>query len=149
VHEGKLIEDLLKEFQQKRIHLAIVVDEFGGTSGIITLEDIMEEIIGDIKDEFDTDDPQFRKIDERNFVIEGKTLINDAARMMGLSSDTFNEVRGDSGSLGGLLMELSGKFPAVNETISYQHFDFTVLEVDKMRIRRIKVTINERSEEED
>jgi gliding motility-associated protein GldE len=149
VHEGKLIEDLLKEFQQKRIHLAIVVDEFGGTSGIVTLEDIMEEIIGDIKDEFDEDDPQFRKIDDRNFVIEGKTLINDAARMMGLSSDTFDEVRGDSDSLGGLLMELSGKFPAVNETISYQNFDFTVLEVDKMRIRRVKITINDDLEEEE
>ncbi len=147
VHEGKLIEDLLKEFQQKRIHLAIVVDEFGGTSGIVTLEDIMEEIIGDIKDEFDEDDPQFRKIDERNFVIEGKTLINDAARMMGLPSDTFDDVRGDSDSLGGLLLEISGKFPAVNETISYQNFDFTVLEVDKMRIRRVKVTINEDMEE--
>lgn len=149
VHEGKLIEDLLKEFQQKRIHLAIVVDEFGGTSGIVTLEDIMEEIIGDIKDEFDEDDPQFRKIDDRNFVIEGKTLINDAARMMGLSSDTFDEVRGDSDSLGGLLMEMSGKFPAVNETISYQNFDFTVLEVDKMRIRRVKITINDELEEEE
>ncbi len=143
VHEGKLIEDLLKEFQQKRIHLAMVVNEFGGTSGIVTLEDIMEEIIGDIKDEFDEEDPQFKKIDDRNFVIEGKTPINDVARMMGFPSDTFDTVRGAADSLGGLMMELSGKFPAVNETITYHNFDFTVLEVDKMRIRRVKVTINE------
>jgi len=149
VHEGKLIEDLLKEFQQKRIHLAIVVDEFGGTSGIVTLEDIMEEIIGDIKDEFDEDDPQFKKIDDRNFIIEGKTLLNDVCRMIGLPSDTFEKVRGDSDSLGGLIMEICGKFPAVNETVSYENFDFTVLETDKMRIRRVKLTINDPVEEEE
>ncbi len=149
VHEGKLIEDLLHEFQQKRIHLAVVVDEFGGTSGIVTLEDIMEEIIGDIKDEFDEDDPMFRKIDDRNFLFEGKTLINDACRMMGVPTDTFEKVRGDSDSLGGLILEISGKFPAVNETVSWEHYEFTVLEVDKMRIRRVKVTLNEVSAAED
>jgi gliding motility-associated protein GldE len=149
VHEGKLIEDLLHEFQQKRIHFAIVVDEFGGTSGIITLEDIMEEIIGDIKDEFDEDDPMFRKIDEHNFLFEGKTLINDMCRMIGIPSDTFENIRGESDSLGGLILEISGKFPAVNEMVSYQNFDFTVLEVDKMRIRRVKVTMNEPVDEEE
>jgi gliding motility-associated protein GldE len=149
VHEGKLIEDLLHEFQQKRIHFAIVVDEFGGTSGIITLEDIMEEIIGDIKDEFDEDDPMFRKIDENNFLFEGKTLINDMCRMIGIPSDTFENIRGESDSLGGLILEISGKFPAVNEMVSYQNFDFTVLEVDKMRIRRVKVTMNEAVDEEE
>ncbi len=150
VHEGKLIEDLLHEFQQKRIHLAVVVDEFGGTSGIVTLEDIMEEIIGDIKDEFDEDDPMFRKIDDRNFLFEGKTLINDMCRMMGIPTDTFEDIRGESDSLGGLILEISGKFPAVNETVSYKEFELTVLEVDKMRIRRVKVTINEpETDEED
>jgi CBS domain containing-hemolysin-like protein len=149
VHEGKLIEDLLKEFQQKRIHFAIVVDEFGGTSGIITLEDIMEEIIGDIKDEFDEDDPQFRKIDDHNFLFEGKTLINDMCRMMGLPTDTFDEVRGESDSLGGLILEISGRFPAVNETVRSGAFEFTVLEVDKMRIKRVKVTIDESDDEEE
>lgn len=149
VHEGKLIEDLLHEFQQKRIHFAVVVDEFGGTSGIVTLEDIMEEIIGDIKDEFDEDDPQFKKIDDYNFLIEAKTLINDVCRMIGVPYDTFDKVRGESDSLGGLIMEISGKFPAVNETISFENYDFTVLEVDKMRIHRVKVTINETAEEED
>lgn len=147
VHEGKLIEDLLHEFQQKRIHLAVVVDEFGGTSGIVTLEDIMEEIIGDIKDEFDEEDVNYKKLDDHNYIFEGKTLINDVCRVIGLPSDTFDNVRGESDSVAGLLLEISGKFPAVNETVTYQHFDFTVLETDKMRIRRIKLTINEPSEE--
>lgn len=149
VHEGKLIEDLLHEFQQKRIHFAVVVDEFGGTSGIVTLEDIMEEIIGDIKDEFDEDDPMYRKIDERNFLFEGKILINDMCRIMGVPTDTFENVRGESDSLGGLILEISGKFPAVNETASFEQYEFTVLEVDKMRIRRVKVTVNEPQGEEE
>lgn len=148
VHEGKLIEDLLKEFQQKRIHFAIVVDEFGGTSGIVTLEDIMEEIIGDIKDEFDEEDLHFKKIDDHNFIFEGKTLINDVCRLIGEPSDTFDNVRGESDSLAGLILEISGKFPAINETISYEQFDFTVLQIEKMRIQRIKLTINELDESE-
>jgi gliding motility-associated protein GldE len=142
VHENKFIEDLLKEFQQKRIHLAIVVDEFGGTSGIVTLEDIMEEIIGDIKDEFDEEDISFKKIDENNYIFEGKTLINDVCRVIAEPPETFEHVRGESDSLAGLILEISGKFPAVNETISFENFDFTILEIDKMRIKRVKVTIN-------
>jgi gliding motility-associated protein GldE len=147
VHETKLIEDLLKEFQQKRIHFAIVVDEFGGTSGVVTLEDIMEEIIGDIRDEFDEEDLHFKKIDDHNYIFEGKTLINDVCRLIGEPSDTFENVRGESDSLGGLILEISGKFPAVNETISYEQFDFTVLNIDRMRIERVKLTINEADEE--
>ncbi len=146
VHEGKLIEDLLKEFQQKRIHFAVVVDEFGGTSGIVTLEDIMEEIIGDIKDEFDEEDLHYKKIDDHNYIFEGKTLINDVCRLIGEPSDTFDTVRGESDSLAGLILEISGKFPAVNETVSYEHYDFTVLNIDKMRIQRVKLTINELDE---
>ena len=142
VHEGKFIEDLLKEFQLKRIHFAVVVDEFGGTSGIVTLEDIMEEIIGDIKDEFDDDEHQFKRIDDNNFIFEGKTLINDVCRIIGLPSDTFEDVREESDSIAGLVLEISGKFPAVNETVSYQNYDFTVLNLDKMRIQRVKITIN-------
>lgn len=142
VHEGKLIEDLLHEFQQKRIHFAVVVDEFGGTSGILTLEDIMEEIIGDIKDEFDEDDLQHKKIDDYNFIFEGKTLINDVCRMTGIPQEAFEEIRGESDSLGGLILEISGKFPSVNETITWDRYDFTVLEIEKMRIRRVKLTIN-------
>lgn len=149
VHEGKLIEDLLKEFQQKRIHLAVVVDEFGGTSGIVTLEDIMEEIIGDIRDEFDEDDVQYKKIDDNNYLFEGKTLINDVCRLIGLSGDTFDEVRDESDSLAGLILEIAGKFPAVNEMVSYKNFDFTVLNLDKMRIQRVKLTIREEQTEEE
>ncbi|HTM65402.1 MAG TPA: gliding motility-associated protein GldE [Flavipsychrobacter sp.] len=142
VPEGKFIEDLLKEFQQKRIHFAVVVDEFGGTSGIVTLEDIMEEIIGDIKDEFDEEDVQFKKLDDNNYIFEGKTLINDVCRIISENPEMFEKVRGESDSIAGLVLEISGKFPAVNETVSYENFDFTVLELDKMRIKRVKMTIN-------
>ncbi len=149
VHEGKLIEDLLKDFQQKRMHMAIVVDEFGGTSGIVTLEDIMEEIIGDIRDEFDDDDLQYKKIDDHNYIVEGKTLINDLCKLVGISADTFDEVRDESDSVAGLILELSGKFPAVNEVVNYKNYDFTVLNLDKMRIQRVKMTINELEDEEE
>jgi len=142
VHEGKLIEDLLKEFQQKRIHFAIVVDEFGGTSGILTLEDIMEEVIGDIRDEFDEDDLHYKKIDNYNYTFEGKTLINDVCRVLGLPSDTFDAVRGESDSLAGLILEIRGKFAAVNDVVKYEQFEFTVLALDKMRIARVKLTIH-------
>ncbi len=148
VHESKLIEDLLKEFQQKRIHFAIVVDEFGGTSGIITLEDIMEEIIGDIKDEFDEEDLNYKKLDENNYIFEGKTLINDVCRVLGVASDSFDAVRGASDSLAGLILEISGRFAAVNETIRYEQYEFTVLALDRMRIQRVKVTIHPPVEEE-
>ena len=149
VHEGKLIEDLLKEFQQKRIHFAIVVDEFGGTSGIITLEDIMEEIIGDIKDEFDEEDLQYKKIDDTNFIFEGKTLINDVCRIIGIPSDTFEKARGESDSLAGLILEISGKFPKVNEVVKQDNYEFTVMALDKMRIQRVKMTIHPAVEEEE
>lgn len=142
VHEGKLIEDLLKEFQQKRQHFAMVVDEFGGTSGIITLEDIMEEIIGDIKDEFDEDDLHYKKIDDSNFVFEGKTLINDVCRILSLPSDEFDSVRGESDSVAGLVLEISGKFVVVNESVKFQQYEFTVVAVEKMRITRVKLTIH-------
>lgn len=149
VHEGKLIEDLLHEFQQKRIHFAVVVDEFGGTSGIVTLEDIMEEIIGEIKDEFDEEDLHYKRIDDNNFIFEGKTLINDVSRIIGEQPDIFDPVRGESDSLGGLILEISGKFPAINETISYENYDFTVLEIEKLRIKRVKLSINPPSEAAD
>lgn len=148
VHEGKLIEDLLKEFQLKRIHFAIVVDEFGGTSGIITLEDIMEEVIGDIKDEFDEDDLNYKKIDDQNYIFEGKMLINDVCKILGEPTDIFDAVRGESDSLAGLILEISGKFPVVNDVIHFSNFDFTVLAIDKMRIQRVKLTINEPIQQE-
>jgi magnesium and cobalt exporter, CNNM family len=147
VPESKLIEDLLRDFQSKHIHFAIVVDEFGGTSGIVTLEDILEEIIGDIKDEFDEEEIGNRKLDEFNYVFVGKTMIHDMCRAMKLPQDTFDRVKGDSESLGGLVLELAGEFPKVNDLIACGDFDFTVLEVDKNRILTVKVTIKNQLEE--
>ncbi|MEZ5047452.1 MAG: gliding motility-associated protein GldE [Chitinophagaceae bacterium] len=143
VHETKLIKDLLKTFQQQRKHMAIVVDEFGGTSGVVTLEDIMEEIIGEIKDEFDDDEFQYKKIDANNYIFEGRTLINDVCRIIGEPIETFEEVRGESDSIAGLALEIAGRFPQVNTVVSYENFDFTILQVDKMRIVKLKLSIKE------
>ncbi|HMK19939.1 MAG TPA: gliding motility-associated protein GldE [Chitinophagaceae bacterium] len=141
VPETKLIEDLLKDFQSKRIHFAVVVDEFGGTSGIITMEDILEEIIGEIKDEFDEEEGNIRKIDESTFIFEGKTTINDACKAMKISKDTFDPVKGESESMAGLVLELSGEFPTTNSIVTSGDFEFTVMEAYKNRIMEIKVTI--------
>jgi gliding motility-associated protein GldE len=141
VPETKLIEDLLKEFQSKRVHFAVVVDEFGGTSGIVTMEDILEEIIGEIKDEFDEEEGNIRKLDENTFVFEGKTTVNDACKAMKLPQDTFDTVRGESESMAGLVLELSGEFPSTNTVVTIGDFEFTVLEAYKNRIMEIKVTI--------
>lgn len=143
VHEQKPIEDLMREFQLKRVHFAIVADEFGGTSGIITLEDILEEIIGEIKDEFDEEESGNRKEDDLNYIFEGKTMLNDVCKMMGLSSDTFDLVRGESDSLAGLILEVAGEIPFANQVITVGDFDFLVLEVEKNRIRKVKVTIKQ------
>jgi len=141
VPELKLIEDLLKDFQQKRIHFAVVVDEFGGTSGIVTMEDVLEEIIGDIKDEFDEEESGNRKLDDNNFIFEGKTMIHDMCKTMRLPIDTFDLVKGESDSLGGLLLEVAGEFPAVNAVVSCGDFDFNVLQAENNRIQLVKVTI--------
>jgi putative hemolysin len=143
VPESKLIEDLLKDFQSKHIHFAVVVDEFGGTSGIVTLEDVLEEIIGDIKDEFDEEESPNRKIDDSNYLFEGRTMIHDACRIMQIPADTFEKVRGDSESLAGLVLELAGEFPVENTVIPCGDFEFTVLESDKNRIKQVKVTIQQ------
>ncbi len=142
VPESKLIEDLLKEFQQKRIHFAVVVDEFGGTSGIVTMEDILEEIIGDIKDEFDEEESGNRKLDDHNYIFEGKTMIHDMCKTMQLPMDTFDAVRGESESLAGLVLEMTGKFPLVNSVINSGDFEFTVTQADNNRIQLVKVSIN-------
>ena len=147
VPETKLIEDLLKDFQAKRIHFAVVVDEFGGTSGIVTMEDILEEIIGEIKDEFDEDEGNIRKLDEHTFVFEGKTTLNDACKAMKLPPNTFDSVRGESESMAGLVLELSGEFPSPNTVITVGDFEFTVLEAYKNRIMELKVTIKPTLEE--
>ncbi len=141
VHEQKLIEDLLQEFRNRRNHFAVVVDEFGGTSGIVTLEDIMEEIIGDIKDEFDDEESANKKIDEFTYIFEGKTMINDVCKALGLQIDTFENVRGDSDSLAGLVLEIAGEFPQVDEEIINDGFTFIPLEINKNRIDKVKVIL--------
>jgi CBS domain containing-hemolysin-like protein len=141
VHEQKLIKDLLREFQTKHIHFAVVVDEFGGTSGIVTLEDVMEEIIGDIRDEFDEEESGFKKLDENNYIFDGKTTINDACRLMDVPVDVFESIKGNNESLGGLVLELAGEIPQLNTIIPSGDFEFTVLEIAKNRLQKIKITI--------
>lgn len=148
VPESKLLKDLLKEFQTRRVHFAVVVDEFGGTSGIVTMEDILEEIIGDIRDEFDEDESPVKKIDNNNYVVDAKILLHDMCRAMNLSMETFDEVRGESDSLGGLVLEIAGEFPQVNSVIEAGDFRFTILESNKNRINTVKVTINQKENED-
>jgi gliding motility-associated protein GldE len=141
VHEQKLIEDLLQDFRNKRIHIAVVVDEFGGTSGIVTLEDIMEEIIGDIQDEFDDEQSINKRLDDHNYIFEGKTMINDVCRALHLPATIFDHLRGESDSLAGLILEIAGEFPKVNEQVSSEGFIFTPLEINKNRIEKVKLTL--------
>jgi len=141
VHEHKMIKDLLQDFQSNRIHFAVVVDEFGGTSGIVTLEDIMEEVIGEIKDEFDDDENTSNKLEDGSYVFEGRTMINDVCKAMNLPVDTFDQVKGDSDSLAGLMLELAGEIPQVNDVIPCGDFQFAVLEADSSRIKKVKVLI--------
>ena len=141
VHEHKPIEDLLQEFQQKRIHFAVVVDEFGGTSGIVTLEDILEEVIGDIRDEFDEEETGNRRLEDGSYVFEGRTMLHDVCKAMNLPVDTFDKVKGESDSLAGLILELAGDIPKVNDVVRSGDFEFTILDADSSRIRSVKVTV--------
>lgn len=139
VPESKLIADLLRDFQTRRIHFAVVVDEFGGTSGIVTMEDIIEEVIGEINDEFDTEESRDQKIDDNTFIFEGKTMLHDLCRVMQISGDTFDKVRGESESVAGLVLELAGEFPQENSVIVSGDFQFKVLEVSKNRVGLVEV----------
>jgi putative hemolysin len=141
VHEQKLIEDLLQDFRNKRIHFAVVVDEFGGTSGIVTLEDIMEEIIGDIQDEFDDEQSGNKKLDDYNYIFEGKTMINDVCKALHIPVDTFDKIRGDSDSVAGLVLEIAGEFPDINETVVAGKYTFIPLEINKNRIEKVKLIL--------
>ncbi|MCK6618403.1 MAG: CBS domain-containing protein, partial [Cyclobacteriaceae bacterium] len=143
VPETKKIDSLLKDFQEKHVHMAIVVDEYGGTSGLITLEDVIEEIIGEINDEFDEAGQKFQRLDELNFIFEGRITLHDFCKALDIPADTFDDVRGESESLGGLILELNEGFPAVGDRIAYRQFTFTVESLDKKRIRRVRVTISE------
>lgn len=147
VPESKKIDDLLKEIQEKRLHMAIVVDEFGGTSGLVTLEDIMEEVIGEIKDEFDDDEEKdYIRIDQKNYIFEGKVLLNDVCRIIGEDKDYFDEARGLSDSLAGLLLEMKGRIPNKDEELSYKKYEFKVVSVSKRRIEKINLHIREDEE---
>lgn len=142
VPENKKLDNLLKEFQEMKNHLAIVVDEYGGTSGLITLEDIIEEIVGDISDEFDDDDLIFSKLDDHNFVFEGKTALKDFYRVLRLEDETlFEENKGESETIAGFVLEIAGVFPKKGEKIKFGHYTFVVEALDKKRIKQIKVTI--------
>jgi gliding motility-associated protein GldE len=144
VPEQKLIEDLLKDFQQKRIHFAVVVDEFGGTSGIVTMEDILEEVIGDIRDEFDEEESGNRKIDDSNFIFEGKTMLHEACRMMKLPLDTFDKVKGESESVAGLVLEVAGEIPADNVIVPCGDFELSIIQSENNRIKLVKMAIKPR-----
>ncbi len=143
VPENKKIIDLLKEFQEKKIHMAIVVDEYGGTSGIVTLEDIIEEIVGEISDEFDTkeDEISFTKIDDKNYIFEGKTLLNDFCKILEIDDRIFDDIKGDSETIAGLILELEGRIPVANNSTIILNFEFKIKKVSKRRIEEILVKI--------
>lgn len=142
VPESKKINDLLNDFQRERLHMAVVVDEYGGTSGIVTLEDVLEEIIGEIQDEFDDEpDVVFQKIDDYNYVFEGKTLLNDVCRIIGIDTDSFDAIKGESESLAGLFLERLGRMPKKDRELLLKDFRIKVLEVSKRRIERILITL--------
>jgi gliding motility-associated protein GldE len=149
VPENKKIDDLLKEFQEKKIHLAVVADEFGGTSGIITLEDVIEEIVGEISDEFDDEELVYSKLDDLNYVFEGKIHFTDFLKVVSADEEEFEEHRAEADTLAGFLLEISGKFPEKNEEIIFNDYTFTVESLEGRRINRIKVTLQPKEEEDD
>jgi gliding motility-associated protein GldE len=146
VPETKKINDLLKEFQSRKIHMAVVIDEYGGTSGIITLEDILEEIVGEISDESDDDDVMFRKVDEKTYIFEGKILLNDFCKVIDIEEDLLEDVRGESETLAGLILELTGEIPQKNQVIKYSNFKFSIESADKRRIKEVRVEIEKEDE---
>ncbi|MBQ6202643.1 MAG: gliding motility-associated protein GldE [Prevotella sp.] len=143
VPETKKIDDLLREFQDNKVHIAIVVDEFGGTSGIVTLEDILEEIVGEINDEYDEEEKNYTKINRNTYVFEGKTLLTDFCKILDVTDEEFEEVEGDADTLAGLLLELKGDFPVVHEKLNYKNYLFEILKIEERRIAKIKVIVKE------
>ncbi len=146
VPETKKIDDLLREFQANKVHIAIVVDEFGGTSGLVTLEDILEEIVGEINDEYDEEEKNYVRINANTYVFEAKTLLSDFYKVLRLDDDTFEEIEGDADTLAGLMLELKGDFPAVHEKLEYKNFTFEILELDERRISKVKVIVHDSQE---
>ena len=150
VPENKRINDLLQEFRNRKIHMAIVVDEYGGTSGIITLEDILEEIVGEISDEFDVEDDAFhyKMLNNNTYLFDAKTLLNDFCKILKIDGDIFDNDRGESDSLGGLILELEGKIPEKGEKIKYRQFTFEIVDADVRKINKIKITLNQEKKNE-
>jgi putative hemolysin len=142
VPETKKIKDLLQEFLEKKIHMAIVVDEYGGTEGIITLEDVLEEIVGEINDESDEVETYYSRIDESNFIFDGKILLNDFFKIIQISEESFESIRGDADTLAGLILEIKGEIPPINQTIIVKNLSFTILSVDDRRIKKVKFTVD-------
>ena len=138
----------MREFQENKVHIAIVVDEFGGTSGIVTLEDILEEIVGEINDEYDEEEKNYVRINSNTFVFEGKTLLSDFYKILNLDDEIFSEVEGDADSLAGLLLEIKGDFPELNERIDYLNFTFEILEMEERRISKVKVIVHQPSSDQ-
>lgn len=148
VPETKMIDDLLRDFQANKIHIAIVVDEFGGTSGIVTMEDIIEEIVGEINDEYDEEERTYVKISENVYIFEGKTLLSDFYKLAEIDPDDFESVAGDADTLAGLLLELKGEFPVLHEVINFDRYRFEIFEMDARRIVKVKVTVGKKPEKE-
>ena len=141
IPENKKLDDLMQEFQEKKIHLAIVVDEYGGTSGVISLEDVIEEIVGDISDEFDDDSLLFSKLDNSNYIFEGKTSMKDFYKILNIDPKSFDMFKGDSETIAGFILEISQSFPKINSKVIFENYTFTIESVDKKRIKQVKVTI--------
>ena len=142
VPETKMVDDLLRDFQQNKVHIAIVVDEFGGTSGIVTMEDILEEIVGEINDEYDDEEKTYQRLNQNTYIFEAKTLISDLTKILGLDDDYFEDIEGEAETLAGLLLEIKGEFPSQGERIDYKRFTFDVMEVDQRRIVKVKIILH-------
>ncbi len=145
VPETKKIDDLLRDFQDNKVHIAIVVDEFGGTSGIVTLEDVLEEIVGEINDEYDDDEKSYIRINSSTFIFEGKTLLSDFTKIMKEDSNIFADVEGEADTIAGLLLYIKGEFPRLHEKIPFDKFKFEVLEMEQHRISKVKVVVGDRA----
>ena len=141
VPETKMIDDLLRDFQQNKVHMAIVVDEFGGTSGLVTMEDILEEIVGEIDDEYDDEERPYQRLNQNTYLFEAKTALSEFLRIVNLDDDFFEAVEGEADTLAGLLLELKGEFPKLHERLTYRNISFEVMELDERRIVKIKVIV--------
>ncbi len=148
VPETKMIDDLLRDFQAQKVHIAIVVDEFGGTSGLVTMEDIIEEIVGEINDEYDEDERSYTRLNQNTYIFEAKTLLSDVRKILQLDDETFDNAAGDADTLAGLVLELKGEFPQLHERLTYENFTFEVMEMDERRILKIKVIVGKEGKNE-